>query len=122
MTQWNTEQTDKFGRDYSFYEKKHREELLAVLANLADYMKALSELENSLAITAGFIHSEPKGIKAIDQKGGQNKVKLQQTRLYVYADDKNKKLYLLALGDKKAQREDIKFCVKEVEKIRSGRN
>lgn len=122
MTEWNTQQTDKFYRDYKHYEKKHREELLAVLANLQDYMAALSVLDNPLLVTAGFIHHEPKGIKAIDQKGGQKKIKLQQTRLYSYADEKSKTLHLLAIGDKRSQREDIQFCVRIVEEITSGRN
>ncbi|PIW61358.1 MAG: hypothetical protein COW13_03365 [Candidatus Omnitrophica bacterium CG12_big_fil_rev_8_21_14_0_65_50_5] len=58
-------------------------------------------------VVAGYIHDEGKGIRAIDQRGG-GKGKLQQTRLYVYPDIETKVLYLITIGDKQSQKDDIK--------------
>jgi hypothetical protein len=51
-------------------------------------------------------------------KGGKRKVKLQQTRLYVYPDIQDKSLYLLAIGDKNSQKKDIQFCIDTVKQIK----
>lgn len=110
MEEWTLEVTDTYQRRHEYYEKKHPNELTAVTGNLDTYFKALSELGNPLQVKAGFIHNEPNGIKGIDQKGGGRKVKLQQTRLYVFPDVVAKTLYLLTIGDKNAQRDDINFC------------
>lgn len=92
-----------------------------MISNLDKYFTALKELNNPLQIKAGFIHKEPSGIKAIDQKGGGQKVRLKQTRLYVYPDITTKTLYLLTIGDKTSQkREDVKFSQEYVKGIRKG--
>lgn len=110
MEEWNIEETENFIRDYKLYEKKHPCELAAVLGNLDTYFETLKRLGHPFQIQAGFIHHEPDGIKALDQKGGGKKVKLAQTRLYVYPDVKSKQLYLLAIGDKTSQKRDIQAC------------
>jgi len=118
MQNWNTETTDKFDRSFGKYEKKHPEELKFVLDNLDTYHGTLNALGHPLNIKAGFIHSHyPKGIKSIDQKGGQQKTKLRQTRLYIFPDCSTKILWHLIIGDKNSQKQDIKFCVGFVKKL-----
>lgn len=73
-----------------------------------------------MQVRTGYLHFEPDGIKAIDQKGGGKKIKLQQTRLYIYPDIKTKKIFLLAIGTKTNQNEDINKCRKIVKKIKEG--
>jgi len=118
MAGWKLNFTDKYSRIYKQYEKKYPNELTAVLSNLDFYFEALNKLGNSMLIKAGYIHPELNGIIAIDQKGGKKKVKLKQTRLYIYPDTQNKVLYLLTIGDKNSQKMDIKFCVNTVKQIR----
>ncbi len=84
MLKWTLETTDKFERVFKRYEKKDPKILEAILVNLDKYLYALEEHGTPQKITAGFIHSEPLGVKAIDQKGG--KEKLKETRLYIYSD------------------------------------
>ena len=121
MPNWKLNITDKCERDFKQYEKKHPDELKAVANNLDSYFSALNELGNSNLIKAGFIHPESHGIIAIDQKGGKKrKIKLQQTRLYIYPDIQNKILYLLAIGNKNSQKMDIKFCIDVVKQIKKG--
>ncbi len=116
MGEWTIETTDVYERRHEQYEKKHPHELAAVTGNLDTYFKTLNEVNNPLQVRGGFIHDEPDGIKAIDQKGGGQKMKLQQTRLYVYPDTSNKTLYLLTIGDKGTQRDDINLCREYVRK------
>lgn len=110
---WNVVTTDDFERRLRQFEKKNPRELAAVLENLQRYLEALNECDRPETIKFGFIHHEPKGVKAIDQKGGGNKLK--QTRLYTYAYLEDQTVHLITLGDKKTQRADIKLSENFVE-------
>ncbi len=118
MLKWKLEIADKYVRVFKRYEKKEPKILKAVLANLDKYFHALEDHVSPQNITAGFIHKEPHGIKAIDQKGGNEKLK--ETRLYIYPDTTKNTLHLITIGDKKTQSVDIKFCNKYVKDIRKG--
>lgn len=63
--------------------KKRPDELAAVLRNLGRLRDRLDELPDCRAAQFGFLHPEPLGVWAIDQQG-PSKVRLQETRLYVY--------------------------------------
>jgi len=108
---WIIGTTDKYERCLKKFAKKRPNELAAVLNNLDTYFNTLQLLDHPLQIKAGFIHHEPKCIKAIDQKGGGKKVKLKETRLYIFPNCENKILHLLIIGDKTSQEEDIKYCL-----------
>jgi hypothetical protein len=114
---WEFVTTDKFERCIKLYEKKRPNELKAVLLNLDKYFVALNQV-SSRQIRAGYIHVEPLGIIAIDQKGfkkdGTKRVKLQETRLYLYPDLNEKTVYLLLIGSKNTQKQDIKTCCEYV--------
>lgn len=118
MADWTLSYADKYERAHKKYQKKRPNELIAVLNNLDTYHNALTQLNNPLLIKSGFIHPEPIGIIAIDQKGGKKKVKLKQTRLYIYPNVKTKTLHLLTIGDKTSQKSDIKYCKDIVTQIK----
>lgn len=120
MKNWQIEYDIKFQRIYKKYQKKRPNELLAVMDNLDTYCEALDKVKNHLNVKAGFIHKERKGIIAIDQKGGGRKQKLRQTRLYIFVNNDTKILYVLTLGDKNSQKNDIVYCRSMVEKIKRG--
>ena len=120
MQEWNIEYTDVFERSLKWYQKKHPYELTAVLNNLDTYLETLKMVGNPLQIKAEFIHAEPEGVMALDQKGGKQTVKLKQTRLYVFPFVESKILYVFCIGDKQSQREDIKYCQSTVKKIKRG--
>lgn len=120
MDLWEIKRTRKFETKYKRYEKKRHDELQAVMVNLDRYVRALQLGTPIQQIKAGFIHKEPKGIKALDQKGGGRKVKLQETRLYIFPYMDEKTIYLLTIGNKNSQDNDIQFCKKQVEKIKQG--
>ena len=74
--------------------------------------------EGPRIIKFGFIHHEPQGVKAIDQKGGGRDLK--QIRLYTYAQLSENTLHLITIGDKGSQKPDIQICRNFVSGIRKS--
>ena len=108
---WTIQQHPEFNRDYKWYTKKRPRELAAVLDNLNRLKNMLNLSPHSQLIVAGFIHPEPLGVWALDQRGSMGN--LQATRLYCYAERSRKNLHLLAIGSKDTQAADI-FRVTEI--------
>jgi hypothetical protein len=104
---WQVEPTTQRERDTKWYQKKHPNELAAILRNLGRYLSHLNCTVNAKAVQAGFLHPEPMGIIAIDQKGGGNS--LQETRAYTFADEAHKVLYVITIGNKQEQPSDIEL-------------
>lgn len=116
---WEIEPISRWLKDQKYYAKKRPFELAAVLHNLERYLEQINSAPNFKVVQGGYLHSEPGGVVAIDQKGqGAN---LQQTRLYTYADAESKVLYLLVIGDKQSQPTDIQFCSKFVKNLQEGK-
>lgn len=113
---WQTEPTTQWQKDVRFYEKNRPNELAAVLRNLERYVNQLKNAPNSRSVVAGYLHNEPMGIVAIDQKGGGRN--LQETRLYSYADDAKQVVYLITIGNKDTQTADIAMSKEFVNELR----
>lgn len=105
---WTLVKTEEYARRHKRYEKDHPRELQAVLDNLDTYSLTLASGVKPLQIQHGFLHREPQGVVAIDQKGGGKN--LTQTRLYVYPDTDTETLYLVTLGDKRSQKTNLDHC------------
>lgn len=105
---WQLEPTTQWERDKKWYEKKRPTELAAVLHNLKRYMAQLNAAPNPKAVMAGYLHPEPMGVVAVDQRGGGGN--LQETRLYLYPDEEQKVLYIITIGNKDEQSADVEFC------------
>lgn len=114
---WVVELTTTWEKDEKYYDKKHPRELAAILRNVDRYRQLLEVSPNSRAVQAGFLHHEPLGIVAVDQKGGGGN--LQQTRGYTYADDEEKVLYLITIGNKTSQASDIELSKEFVRSLKS---
>ncbi len=78
------------------------------MGNLDTYLKTLSSGVKPKQAVFGFIHAEPFDVVAVTEKGGGPA--LAATRLYTDPDITRNTLYLITLGDKKSQRNDIKIC------------
>src|SRR4051794_15687256 len=105
---WKLQDVDEYRRRHRRYEKDHPRELRAVMDNLDTFFKSLESGVKPLQIKHGFLHNEPQGVVAIDQKGGGKD--LAQTRLYVYPDLETETLFLITLGDKRSQKNDLTTC------------
>lgn len=109
-----------FSTRYRVYEKKRPRELAAVLENFNRYFNALNAGVNPLQVKFGFIHSEGKGVIAIDQRGhGRN---LAQTGMYLYADMDSQTLHQIALGDKTTQKHDVRLSHEFVNDLNKEKN
>lgn len=120
---WQLEPTEQFERDARRYAKKQPGEYLAVMENLEKYLIFLEESSHPKLVQFGFLHDEPKGIRAVDQSGGAlasggKRGKLSQTRLYTYAALESKVLHLLCLGSKTTQAKDIRYAESVVDALR----
>lgn len=111
------EPTELFERKLKQYRKKHPHETTATLSNLEKYLGALNANVEPGRIQAGFIHREPQGVVAIDQKGAKGGTR--QTRLYTYAVPIDRVLYLITIGDKDSQSRDLKDCREIVDALRT---
>jgi hypothetical protein len=108
MSEWILEESPFFASRFRKYQKKHSNETAAVLNNLDTYVRTLNMGVKPELIQASFIHREPQGVVAIDQKGVKGSPR--QTRLYVYALVASTALYLITIGDKNSQKRDIQDC------------
>ena len=113
---WSVSPSDDYVRRHKRYEKKHTRELSAVLDNLDTLLTALREGAKVQQVKAGFLHPEPLGVLAIDQKGGGKA--LAETRLYVYTEEDKEVLHIITLGDKRSQPNDIALCRQFVAELR----
>lgn len=105
---WQVETTDRFEHEEGYYQKKRPEELAACYNNLDRYLTQLNCSPNAKTVAGGYLHPEGNNVLAIDQRGTKGADKLEETRLYTYADEKNKVVYLITIGNKKEQDKDIK--------------
>lgn len=121
---WGIEKYTGFESRYKKFVKKHESEASAALSNLQTYVDVLNETNNvQIANQQPFVHKEPDGIVAIDQRGvkiERKKGKLKATRLYVYAAVVNQTVYLLGIGDKDSQKQDLETFSKKAKRIRRG--
>ena len=92
-------------RDLRWYRKKRPVELAALHRNLERYMALLARSVSARSIQAGFLHPEPHGMVALDQRGGVGR--LPETRLYCYAHAGSRTVHLLGIGDKASQSADL---------------
>ncbi len=105
---WKLQRTAEFEKRVRKWPKKHRRELTAMFDKLDTFLGALNAGAPVEQVKFGFIHSEPHGVLAIDQKGGGSGLK--QTRLYTYPKKSEQILHLIVIGDKASQKSDIEFC------------
>jgi len=104
---WSTSPTTQWEKDRKYYEKKHPRELAAVLNNLGRYIDLLNRSKKAACAEAGYLHGEGAGVVAIDQKAGGKS--LQETRMYIFANEAEKVLYLITIGNKDSQHDDVLY-------------
>jgi hypothetical protein len=112
---WQQETTDLFLRRKEEFQKKRPMQLAAVLRNLGRYQQMLDEQPIARLISANFIHPEKRGLVALTQQGF--KPKQPTTRLYLYPAQNSKTVYLITIGDKNTQPQDIQDCYKFIETL-----
>lgn len=114
---WTVEISTQYLKEQKWYDRKRPDELAAVLRNLQRYLSLLNVSKNSKCVEAGYLHKEPSGVVAIDQKGFS--ANLQETRLYSFAIDAAKTVHLITIGNKDSQHSDIEYSKEFVKQFES---
>ncbi len=119
---WKLATTPEFEKWDKWYQKKRPRERGAVLVNLSRYLDALNLGTLPKQIQGGWIHPEPKDVVALSQQGGiKNAGRLQETRLYLFPDVEDQRLYVITIGDKDSQSQDIRFSCDFVDELLNQR-
>jgi len=108
----------RFYQKVKKWPKKHHRELASMLAHLKTIHEALCLGAAVEHLRFGFVHPEPMGILALDQKGGGSGLK--ETRLYIFPHTEKKHLYAITIGDKASQSDDITYCKDLVAQVLAG--
>ncbi len=116
---WKLQPAASFERARKRYEKKRPGELAAVLRNLDRLREHLDALPDCRAAQMGCLHFEPHGVWAIDQHG-PSKVRLQETRLYVFPSGGDWTLHIITVGNKNSQASDIRLSAAFVASLPSS--
>ena len=117
---WQYLITPQFERSKKRYDKKRPAELAAVIRNLDRLREQLNGIPHCRAAQAGFLHHEPEGIWALDQKG-PSQTKLQETRLYVFPVQENRALHIITVGNKNSQAADLQCALAYVQSLEPPR-
>jgi len=112
MTAWELRESEFWASKYKKYQKKQPIELEAMLLNLQTCVASLNDGRKPRELQAGFIHREPQGVTAIDQRGAPGRPK--QMRLYIYPDEDTSIVWQITIGDKSkhGQKQDLADCRK----------
>jgi len=98
------------------YVKKHPREAMSCFENLRDVVSALDAGGEPSRMPFGFYSSEGSEVYRIGQTGVKHPC---ESRLYIYSCVINTTVYVLTMGDKTTQQDDInraKAIVKEIKK------
>jgi len=102
---------------FKTFDKKHPLELAACFSNLDHIVELLNRFGKVGAFQVGFFRSEGENIYRIGQTGVKHAV---ETRLYVYVYAVGHTLYILTIGDKSQQADDIRRCKEIVRTFEKG--
>ena len=104
-------------RRFKDFNKKHPREYAACFANLGHVLNMLMRFGDVGSFQVGYFRSEGDGVYRIGQTGVKHAT---ESRLYVYAYSKGHRLYVLTIGDKKQQPDDIRRCKTIVSHFEKG--
>ena len=89
------------------FDRKHPKEYASCFMNLKKVVGLLESLGQPGAFHIGFFRSEGGNVWRIGQTGVRHGC---ETRLYVYVYVKGLTVYVLTIGDKSQQKQDIQRC------------
>lgn len=115
VSDWQTETCHAIASRFKKFNKKHSREYASLFANLNKIVGLLRSGHKLGVLKVGFFRSEGGDVYRIGQTGIPSP---QESRLYVYPDQDNKIMYVLSIGGKQGQSEDIAEAKKLVEAIK----
>ena len=112
---WYTEDVEAIRSGFKKVSKNHPEEYAACFANLNKILALLESGQKIGEFKVGFFRSEGAGLYRIGQSGVKGS---KEVRLYVYPDTESEIMYVLAMGTKESQKNDIKEAKKKIKKLK----
>jgi hypothetical protein len=105
---WQITSSECWLSDQRMYSSVAPDGVAAVLRNLQRYVRLLNASTGSKRVEALYLHNEFDGIVSISQNGVGNYQ--EDFRIYTFADDMDRVLYLLALGKANERNADMEYC------------
>jgi len=112
---WYTEDGEAIRSGFKKVSRNHPEEYAACFANLDKVLTILNNGNKVGGFKVGFFRPEGNGLYRIGQTGVKDS---KEVRLYVYPDTESEIMYVLAMGTKESQKNDIKEAKKKTKKIK----
>jgi hypothetical protein len=104
---WQFSLTSGWVNSQQMYLAAKPNELAAVIANLRRYKAILCVSKSPEAVEAAYVHKEISGIVSIDSSGFEN---VEKTRIYAFAENAKRLVYLLMIGREEARESDLQYC------------
>ncbi|MGA2604083.1 MAG: hypothetical protein ABSG14_07630 [Verrucomicrobiia bacterium] len=114
---WEVDDAYASRNKFKKFSERHGREYDSLFANLDKILDILNSGHKVGSFGVGFFRSESDGVFRIGQKHFPG---AKESRLYVYPDPQTLKVYLLGIGTKETQSDDINEAKKTVEVIRAG--
>ena len=115
---WYIEHGEAIRSGFRKVGKNHPEEYDSCFANLTKILAILRNGKKVGEFKVGFFRTEGNGLYRIGQSGVKDS---KEVRLYVYPDEESEIIYVLAMGTKETQKNDIKEVKKKIKKLKSAR-
>ena len=115
-SEWQIENScASFGK-FKRFARKHAREYESLFANLDKIIRILRGGNKILGFRVDFFRSEGGGVYRIGQTAVRGS---KESRLYVFPDEPNRICYILSIGDKSSQSDDINEAKNIVKQIKS---
>lgn len=114
--EWQFENAYANARKFKKFSEKHPREYESLFANLEKVVRLLRCGNKIGGFQIGFFRSEGEGVYRIGQTSVPG---AKESRLYVFFDEQNHICYVLNIGDKDSQSEDINEAKQSVKQIKS---
>jgi putative component of toxin-antitoxin plasmid stabilization module len=115
-TEWQIENAYASPGKFKKFAGKHTREYESLFANLEKILRILRGGNKIGSFGIGFFRSEGEGVYRIGQTGVPS---AKESRLYIFPDEQNRICYILNIGDKDSQQNDINEAKEIVKRIKS---
>lgn len=103
-SEWQTDIAHASPGKFKKFAGKYRREYVSLFANLEKIMGLLKAGQKLGSFQVGFFKSEREGVYRIGQTGVPS---AKESRLYVFPDEAKRVMYVLNIGTKEGQGDDI---------------